>query len=215
MSGGAGGATAVVFDFGGVMTTCATPVRVKEIADGAGLPWQAVLDGFSRHRRAYDIGDITVTEFYARTWRDAGVEVDPETEAAIEEADSTSFLHPNMRTLEWMRSLKARGFKIGILTNMPRELAPRFRERFADFIATAGALVISSEVRLVKPMPEIYALVEGQLGVPAAEIAFVDDSPVNCGGAEACGWRTVLFRDNAQAEGDLEGVLAKPASPPT
>ena len=215
MSNGASGASAVVFDFGGVMTTCATPVRVKEIADEAGLPWQAVLDGFARHRRAYDIGDITVSEFYARTWRDAGVEVDPATEAKIEEADSTSFLHPNMRTLDWMRSLKGRGFRLGILTNMPRELAPLFREHFADFIATADALVVSSEVHLVKPMPEIYALVERRLGVPPAEIAFVDDSPVNCGGAAACGWRPVLFKDNAQAESDLEGLLAKIARPAT
>ena len=201
---------AVVFDFGGVMTTCAMPVHVKEIIDEKGLPWQAVKDAFGKHRREYDLGDISVGEFYGRAWRDAGIEVDAETASRIEEADTTSFLGRNTRTLDWMRSLKEKGFLIGILTNMPHELAPRFRETFYDYIALADALVVSSEVHLVKPMPEIYKIVEEKLGVGHDEIVFVDDSLVNCEGAERVGWRTVRFESNDQAEAALDtqrGVL--------
>ena len=197
---------AVVFDFGGVMTTCAMPVSAKEIVDEKGLPWQAVTEAFGKHRRDYDIGDISVGEFYGRAWRDAGIEVDPETEARIEEADTVSFLGRNTRTLEWMRNLKAKGLLIGILTNMPHELAPRFRETFHDYIALADTLVVSSEVHLVKPMPEIYRLVEKNLGVAAEEIVFVDDSRVNCEGAERVGWRTVRFESNEQAESALHQI---------
>ena len=194
---------AAVFDFGGVMTTCAMPVRVKEIVDEKGLPWQAVMDAFGKFRREYDIGDISVGEFYSRTWREAGVEVDPETMARLEEADTASFLGRNTRTLEWMKSLKDKGLLIGILTNMPHELAPRFREKFHDYISLADTLVVSSEVHFVKPMPEIYALVEKKLGVGPDEIVFVDDSRVNCEGAERAGWRTVRFESNDQAEAAL------------
>ena len=204
---------AVVFDFGGVMTTCAMPVLVKEIIDEKGLSWQAVTEAFGKHRRDYDLGDISVGEFYRRAWHDAGIKVDPGTEARIEEADTASFLGRNTRTLEWMRSLKAKGLLIGILTNMPHELAPRFRETFHDYIALADTLVVSSEVHLVKPMPEIYRLMEAKLGVGPGEIVFVDDSRVNCEGAERVGWRVVRFESNEQAEAALQRYnLSNPAA---
>ena len=49
------------------------------------------------------------------------------------EEDYASFMegYRNLKTLEWMRSLKSDGFKIGILTNMPPSMAPRFRRVFA------------------------------------------------------------------------------------
>jgi len=198
---------AVVFDFGGVMTTCATPTRVREIVEANGLPWQAVLDGFKRHRHDYDIGDITVHQFYERTWGDAGVKVASDVQAEIELADTTSFLYANGETLAWMRDLKARGYRIGILTNMPHELAPLFKKHFADFIALAETTVISSEVHLVKPMREIYDLVRGNLGVAADEICFFDDSPLNCRGAEEAGWRTVRFESVDQASAAFEEIV--------
>jgi len=197
---------AVVFDFGGVMTTCATPTRVREIVEANALPWQAVLDGFRNHRRAYDIGDISVGEFYARTWRDAGVTVDAAVQAEIELADTTSFLHGSVRTLDWMRELKAQGYKIGILTNMPHELAPHFKSHFADFIALSETTVISSEVHLVKPMRAIYDLVRDRLGVAADEICFFDDSEQNCRGAEEAGWRAIRFACVDQASAAFGGL---------
>ena len=198
---------AVVLDFGGVMTTCAMPEQVRAIADERGIPWEAVQSAFGKYRREYDLGDISVGEFYSRAWRDAGVEVDPETEARIEEADTASFLGRNTRTLEWMKGMKESGLLLGILTNMPRELAPRFREKFADYIALADTLVVSSEVHVVKPMPEIYAIVERSLGVKADEVVFVDDSRINCEGAERVGWRAVRFESNAQAEAALAAII--------
>lgn len=199
----------IVFDFGGVMTTCATPVRVKAIVDRLGLPWQAVLDGFGKYRLEYDLGDISVAEFYDRVWRDAGVDVPAADRADIEEADTASFLHRNERTMEWVRSLKSRGFAIGILTNMPRELAPRFKTHFSDFIGLAEATVISSEVHLVKPMREIYDMIAERMGLSAPTLVFVDDSEINCRGAVDAGWRAVRFMDNARAEAELEGLLAE------
>ena len=197
----------VVFDFGGVMSTCATPVRVKEITDAKSLPWQAVVDGFAKYRRLYDLGDISVGEFYDRLWRDAGVEVSVEDRAAIEEADTASFLYGNARTLDWMRSLKAQGYKLGILTNMPRELAPRFKEHFAAIIAEADALIVSCEVHLVKPMREIYDLTACRLGVDGSAICFFDDSELNCQGARDAGWQAIRFDSFDCAVSNFEKLI--------
>ena len=49
------------------------------------------------------------------------------------------------------------------------------------------AVVISGEVGLHKPQPEIYLLACERLGVEPAAAVFVDDLRENCAGAEAVG----------------------------
>ena len=58
--------------------------------------------------------------------------------------------------------------------------------------------VISGEVGLHKPQPEIYVLACERLGVEPAAAVFVDDLRENCAGAEAVGMTAVLHRDAAE-----------------
>ncbi len=198
----------VVFDFGGVMTTSTMPQRVVELAKEKGIDWDVFARGFSAHRLDYDIGDVSLAELYEKIWSDAGISVDAETNAAFIKADDESWLYRNERTLEWMRSLKARGFKIGILTNMgPVFAKEHFRTRFADFIALADAMVISGEAHMVKPNREIYDLLRDRIALPAAEICFVDDLEPNIVGARAAGWNTIRFVTNDQVASDFEELV--------
>ena len=57
--------------------------------------------------------------------------------------------------------------------------------------------MISAEVHLHKPQPEIYRLAAERLEVAPKECIFVDDLRENCEGAEAVGMTAVLHR-NAQ-----------------
>lgn len=197
----------VVFDYGGVLTASTAPIRVRELVEARGIPWQVVLDGFPKFRLDYDRGDITLHEFYRRLWTDAGCSVSDEDSAAIEAADSASWLYRNERTLGWMRELKTKGFRLGILTNMPPTFAAVFKKHFADYIELCDALVISGEEHLVKPSPEIYGLMERRIALPAAELCFIDDNENNCTGARKCGWQALRFVSNGQVERDFEGLL--------
>lgn len=47
---------AVVFDFGGVMTTSTMPQRVIELAKEKGVDWEVFRHGFEAHRLDYDAG---------------------------------------------------------------------------------------------------------------------------------------------------------------
>ena len=60
------------------------------------------------------------------------------------------------------------------------------------------ATVISGEVGLHKPQPEIYLLACERLAVEPAAAVFVDDLRENCAGAEAVGMTAVLHRDTAE-----------------
>lgn len=198
-----------VFDFGGVMTSSRAPDRVRPAIAALGLPWDAVVKGFARYRSVMDGDGMTMEEMYSRIFADEGVEASPSAIARIVEEDRSSFLYRNERTLEWMRSLKARGFKIGILTNMPSSFAALFRKHFADYIALADAVVISGEAKLFKPKREIYALLRERIGLEAGELCFFDDVDANCDGARAGGWNAIRFDSNAQAERDFERLVRK------
>lgn len=199
---------AVVFDFGGVMTTSTMPMRVIELAEAKGIDWGVFKRGFDAHRLDYDAGRITLAEMYELIWRDAGIVVDADTNAAFMEADDRSWCYRNERTLAWMKALKSRGYKIGILTNMaPRFAREHFRSAFADFIAQADAMVISGDEGIVKPQREIYDLLRGRIALPAASLLFVDDLERNVAAARAAGWQAVRFETNDQVEADFERLL--------
>ena len=62
-------------------------------------------------------------------------------------------------------------------------------------------VVISGEVGLYKPQPEIFELGAERIGLAPQDCVFVDDLAENCEGAEAVGMTAVLHRG---ADGTLE-----------
>jgi HAD superfamily hydrolase (TIGR01509 family) len=152
-----------------------------------------------------DGGFITIDEMYELIWADADIDLPADVRARILEEDYASFMegYRNLKTLEWMKSLKSSGLKIGILTNMPPSMAPRFRRTFADFIELADAMVISGDVGMFKPQRRIYDLLRREIGLEPDELCFIDDVESNCEGARRSGWHAVRFVDNDQVERDF------------
>ena len=201
--------SAVVFDFGGVMTTSTKPERVRAYIRDFGIDWAHLESGYAKYRHLLDGGFITLDQMYDIIWADAGVELSPEIREGILKEDFASFLegYRNLKTLAWMKALKQSGYRIGILTNMPPAFAPRFRDVFADFAALADATVISGEERMFKPQRRIYDLLRERIGLPAEELCFIDDVESNCDGARRAGWLAVQFEDNAQVERDFRRLV--------
>ena len=201
--------SAVVFDFGGVMTTSTMPERVRTYVRDFGIDWADMESGYAKYRHLLDGGFITIDEMYDLIWADADIVLPPETRAGILKEDFASFLegYRNLKTLAWMKALKAAGYRIGILTNMPPAFAPRFRTVFADFAALADAMVISGEEKMFKPQRRIYELLRERIGLPAEELCFIDDVESNCEGARRAGWQAVQFEDNVQVERDFRRLV--------
>lgn len=200
----------VVFDYGGVMTTSTMPLRVIDLAKDMGIPWDAIRRGFDAHRLDYDRDDISLREMYDAIWSDAGLKVDDATTALFMDADSRSWLYRRERTREWMAQLKARGFRIGILTNMCSRFGnEHFKKAFADFIELSDAMVISGEERVTKPDPKIYEILRERIALPANGLCFIDDVEKNCAAARACGWHAIRFVSSEQVEADFERLVAQ------
>jgi epoxide hydrolase-like predicted phosphatase len=77
----------------------------------------------------------------------------------------------------------------------------------AAFPELFDGVVISGEVGLHKPQPEIFRLSCERVGLPPQECAFVDDLRENCDGAEAIGMTAILHRGAETTIPELERLL--------
>jgi putative hydrolase of the HAD superfamily len=117
-------------------------------------------------------------------------------------------LRPNRRLIEYMRQLRARGYKLAICTNNVREWEPLWRAKLpVDEIF--HVVVDSAFVGTRKPERRIYEITLERLQVDAPAAVMVDDVQANCAAAAELGMRTVWFQSTDQAIAELEATLAR------
>jgi len=109
-------------------------------------------------------------------------------------------------TVDILSDLKRRGTPLYALTNWSAETFPIARPRFPFFDWFDG-IVVSGEVRLVKPDARIYRHLLDQFGLQAADCVFIDDSPANVAGAEAVGITGLHFTSPEKLRRDLAELI--------
>lgn len=91
----------------------------------------------------------------------------------------------NEEMIALVRSLRGQ-YKTALLSNVGRGvIAGLFTQE--ELESLFDVVVLSSEVGMVKPHPDIYELVAQRLGVVSSECIMIDDIPANTAGAEAAG----------------------------
>ena len=112
-------------------------------------------------------------------------------------------MQPDEPMIEALRRARAGGVRTALVSNSWGH--GRYdREAFPELF---DAVVISGEVGLHKPQPEIFLLAAEQVGTEPSECVFVDDLRENCAGAEAVGMTAVLHRGADETLDRLEGLL--------
>lgn len=198
----------IVFDFGGVISLPMDSGFLPRVRELTGWAPEQVRAGWKRHRAGMDADTISVRELYRRMAEDLGQTLAPGTSDALAEADFAAWAHPNPETLAWARALKAEGYRIGILTNMPTDFLPWFDRCAAEFRALADAEVVSGAEGIVKPNPAIYALMARRIDLPPEALLFLDDTLANVEAARACGWHAHPFTSAADAAEALRALEA-------
>lgn len=185
----------VVFDFGGVLVKPQEESFYGIMEARFGWTRAFLRAGWARYRAQMDAGTLSAEAMYRRMAADAGRTLTDEEAAFCRQADYDSWAHPDAETQAWARELKAAGYKIGILTNMPPDFMPWFDRGAGAVRALADAEAVSGAERLIKPDPAIYRLMERRIGLPPEKLFFLDDTQANVDGARACGWRAHRFTD--------------------
>ena len=200
------GLRAVIFDIGGVVV--GSPLHaIAQYERDMGITPNAInrvvlrtgpTGGWSRLER----GELTLDAFYPVFESDcAGAGCTIDAREMMRRVGESAVPRPVM--LEAIRRIRAAGLKAGALTNNwitegegTAVLKPYF-----------DAFVESAVVGWRKPDPRIYELVCRELGVTAAEAAFLDDLGSNLKSARALGMTTIKVDDADSALAELERHL--------
>jgi putative hydrolase of the HAD superfamily len=117
-------------------------------------------------------------------------------------------LAPIPDSIALLRALERRGVPLYGLSNISVENFAYLRARDAHWGLFRG-IVISAEVKMVKPEARIFEHLCREHDLAPAETVFIDDLPANIDAADRMGFRTVLFRDAAQCAAELETLLVR------
>jgi putative hydrolase of the HAD superfamily len=193
---------ALVVDFGGVLTTSIWPAFAA-FCEAEGLAPETVRDLFRGNAEALallrrlETGELDAEEFEPRFGALLGI---TNTEGLIERLFAG--LRPDEAMVGAVRAARTGGVCTGLISNSwGLGIYDRAPTDLFD------AIVISGEVGLHKPQPEIFTLACERLGVEAREAVFVDDLRENCAGAEAVGMTSILHRDAGETVPRLERLL--------
>ena len=94
-----------------------------------------------------------------------------------------------------VKELKVNGYSIYLLSNASVSQHiywPKF-EMSKQF----DGKLISCDLGIVKPDPEIYRRFTSKFGLNPEECLFVDDLPANVAAAISCGWKGIVFQGSA------------------
>jgi epoxide hydrolase-like predicted phosphatase len=197
--------SALLIDFGGVLTTDVWQ-SFDAFCRAEGLPEGTVKKLFRENPEALaelrklETGEADEAAFERRFAEILGASPDKLIERLFEG------MKPAGEMVEAVGKIRAAGKLTCLVSNSWSQA--HYDE--ADLRALFDAVVISGQVGLHKPQPEIYELAAERLGVAPRACVFVDDLRENCAGAEAVGMAAVLHRDPPETLSRLEELLGVP-----
>ena len=195
---------ALIVDFGGVLTTSIWPA-FQSFCRAEGLDEDAVRELFRTDERALadlrglETGVCEPAEFERRFASHLGIP--DRAEGLI--GRLFGGLEPDERMIATVRTARGAGVPTGLISNSWGRTI--YDEGLIEELF--DSVVISGDVGLHKPQPEIFRLACERLGVEPADSVFVDDLRENCAGAEAVGMTAILHRDTAETVVRLEREL--------
>jgi putative hydrolase of the HAD superfamily len=199
--------SALIVDFGGVLTTAVWPA-FDAFCRNEGLAEGSVRELFRENPEALadlrelETGTVDPPEFEARFAAHLGIP--DRAEGLIGRLFGA--LEPDDGMIDAVRKARAAGIRTGLISNSWGRTI--YDEELIGELF--DAVVISGDVGLHKPQPEIFLLACERLGVAPADAVFVDDLRENCAGAEAVGMAAVLHRDTAETLKRLDELLGVP-----
>lgn len=176
---------AIIFDFFGVVCHEVNPAwfyKDKEKFDLSTEEYREIC-------KQVDLGEISQDQFI-RFYAD-------KTGIGYENLSNTlnNYAQIDPEIIELILELKSK-YKIGLLSNgysdFLKDVLCKHNLEIEDLF---DSVVISSEVKMMKPDPEIYNLSLDGLGVLPEEAVFIDDRQKNIDGAESVGIKSILYKD--------------------
>ena len=199
---------AVVFDYGNVISIHQDPKTMDELAGLAGVERNKFESTLWSLRSEFDRGTISAKEYYKIVLSSLAVSMDDKGIEEMIEIDVKSWKNINTETVALMEEIKAAGYLVGILSNMPHDFLAWARKNVPVF-SLPHVGIYSCDVNLIKPEEVIYRKLVSMLNVEAVELVFFDDKVENVKGAEAIGIKAILWKNPKEARRELISLGVK------
>jgi putative hydrolase of the HAD superfamily len=199
----AGMIRAVLWDFGGVITTSPFEAFARYERENA-LPEGFVrgLNAANHHTNAWaklERSEVALDEFcslYEEEARAAGHNIDARAVLACLSGD----VRPEM--IAALRAIKRNGLRQACLTN---NFSPM--EKRGEILDVFDVVIESSRIGVRKPEPRFYAIACEKLGIEPSQAVMLDDLGVNLKPAREMGMTTIKVVDPEDALRELGSLL--------
>ncbi len=206
--------TAILWDFGGVLTTSPFDAFNRFEAE-RGIPRDFIrginaVNPTSNAWARFESSQIDLNEFdraFERESHSAGHRIPGREIIALLSGD----VRPRM--VEALKRCKAE-YKVACITNNVKAGAgpsmansAHRAEAIEAVMALFETVIESSKEGIRKPDPRIYALACARLGVAPGDVVYLDDLGINLKPARALGMYTIKVVSEAQVIADLERIL--------
>jgi len=193
---------AIIFDFGGVLVRTSDPVGRREWENRLHLSageLERLVHGSDLWVNAQR-GLLSVDDYWQGIADRLGI---PAQDIPSLREDYFRDDHLDYGLMAVIAVLRAKGYKIGLLSNDALTLEAKLREQLAIY-NRFDAVVISAVIGVMKPEAGAYEAIAKALNVAPAECVFIDDNLANVEGARRFGMSAIRY----VAGMDVEAVLA-------
>ncbi len=189
----------LLVDYAEVISRPQAAAAIAELAALAVLADDVFLRRYWEHRVGYDAGAPT-GDYWAAV---LGRTPEPAELEELVRRDVESWLSVDEEALGVLREVHGRGARMTLLSNAPHELADAVSAM--PELTFFDHLVFSARIGVTKPEPAAFLAALEVMGVPAAEVIFIDDRDANIEGARRVGLDGRLYTSAAALRSDLLG----------
>jgi len=200
---------AIVFDFGGVLIDWNPRYLYRKLFPGNDTAMESFLAeiGFTEWNQQQDAGrafSLAVTELVKRFPSYADLI------QAYDERWEESIAGPLQGTVDLLLPLQQAGLELHGLSNWSSEKFAAVRTKYS-FFQLFATILLSGDVKLIKPDPRIFEALLERIGRSAGECLFIDDSEENISTARSLGFETIRFESPDQLRRELQhrGLLPR------
>jgi putative hydrolase of the HAD superfamily len=166
--------------------------RQRRLAALAGIDADLLSAEWITFSRDRDTGALSMAAAFERTLAACGADPGPELVDRLVALDAELIVsHTTVfdDVAPFLAKLRDAGIAIALVSNCAGNTRAMLAAK--GLLEEADAAILSCEIGVAKPDPEIYLIAAQALGVPPADAVFLDDQPRFCAGATATGMRAI------------------------
>ncbi|MFB7265472.1 HAD family hydrolase [Streptomyces nojiriensis] len=197
---------AVLFDMFGVIARVQSPESMAVLERTAGADPDRFWAAYWSERPPYDRGEVTGPGYWQAVFAHLGISPDRRLTEELTAADLRSWSEIDRRMVDLVGRLADQGLVLGLLSNIPEDLAARY-EATQPWLERFAVRGLSCRIGSAKPEPAAYEWCVRELGLPPEEILFVDDRAENVDAARRLGLQGHVFTSPEELRVALEAAL--------